>query len=233
MRKILTFLELNTLFSLFCLLFFSVGGLALMLLSKADSFILLNQVHSILLDYIFSVCTFCGDGIFIIALCLLLFLLRQGKLALCILAGYLFSGLLVQVIKSLVYAPRPKVFFQASGLSFHLSNFATSRGGASSFPSGHTTSAFSIATVMAFSFVRKYWSIILFTGALIVGYSRIYLGHHFPADVMAGAFIGVASGMFTYWVVYHKVEWASLQKKVFTLLHWHRNNNRYTESPLP
>jgi len=61
----------------------------------------------------------------------------------------------------------------------------------SSFPSGHTASAFAFAT--AAGAVRPALSAPLRVLATLVGYSRVHTGVHYPADVLAGAFIGVSS----------------------------------------
>jgi membrane-associated phospholipid phosphatase len=61
----------------------------------------------------------------------------------------------------------------------------------SSFPSGHTASAFAFAT--AVGEVRPGLSVPLRALATVVGYSRVHTGVHYPADVLAGAFIGVTA----------------------------------------
>ncbi len=61
----------------------------------------------------------------------------------------------------------------------------------SSFPSGHTASAFAFAT--AAGGVRPALSAPLRALATLVGYSRVHTGVHYPADVLAGAFIGVSA----------------------------------------
>jgi undecaprenyl-diphosphatase len=66
--------------------------------------------------------------------------------------------------------------------------------GYSSFPSGHTASAFAMATIFALYLKRNYLSISLLLTAFLIGYSRIYLGHHFLVDVLVGAIIGIACG---------------------------------------
>lgn len=57
-----------------------------------------------------------------------------------------------------------------------------------SFPSGHTTAAFSMATVLAF--VLPDLTLFFYALAFIVGSSRVYLGQHYPSDVVIGAMIG-------------------------------------------
>jgi membrane-associated phospholipid phosphatase len=67
-----------------------------------------------------------------------------------------------------------------------------------SFPSGHTTSAFATATSLSLAWPRWYVIIPSYTWAVGVGYSRLYLGAHYPSDVLAGAFLGTASSYLTW-----------------------------------
>lgn len=62
-----------------------------------------------------------------------------------------------------------------------------------SFPSGHTTAAFAAAGVFALLFPAA--APLLLTLAAAVGISRMYLGHHFPSDVLAGALLGTVSAL--------------------------------------
>ena len=62
----------------------------------------------------------------------------------------------------------------------------------SSFPSGHTASAFAFATAVTADV--PILAVPLFGLATAVGYSRVHTGVHYPADVMAGAILGVAVG---------------------------------------
>ncbi|MEI7733818.1 MAG: phosphatase PAP2 family protein [Ferruginibacter sp.] len=192
MKQLNTTLKSNYHFYGSSLLFLISCGLILLTVSKAESFISLNSFHCFSLNVFFVNYTFFGDGIFAISLCALLFYRKQKKLAVLILLAYLSSGLFTQILKNCIYAPRPRIYFEASQYLYHLDNFGNSGGGSSSFPSGHTTSAFALATVLAVHFKNKFTGIILFIAAALVGYSRVYLAQHFPVDVLFGAFIGIS-----------------------------------------
>lgn len=62
-----------------------------------------------------------------------------------------------------------------------------------SFPSGHTTSSFAVATVM--SILCPLWVIPTFLAACIIGFSRMYLLVHYPTDVLAGVVLGIICGI--------------------------------------
>lgn len=65
-----------------------------------------------------------------------------------------------------------------------------------SFPSGHTTTAFAIASVLAMGYPDKIWiGISSYTVASLVGLSRIHDGHHWGSDVVAGAALGSFIGI--------------------------------------
>jgi undecaprenyl-diphosphatase len=59
-----------------------------------------------------------------------------------------------------------------------------------SFPSGHTATAFALATVLSLWYPR--WTAAWLALAAVVGWSRVGLGSHFPSDVVAGAVLGSA-----------------------------------------
>lgn len=63
-----------------------------------------------------------------------------------------------------------------------------------SFPSGHSTSAFAMATALTLSYREWYVALPAYVYAGFVGYSRMRLGVHFPSDVLGGMLIGIGSG---------------------------------------
>ena len=65
--------------------------------------------------------------------------------------------------------------------------------GGSSFPSGHTATSFACATVLSFFVPRA--APLFYVLALAIGFSRIYIGVHWPLDVVGGIVLGVAVGL--------------------------------------
>ena len=178
-----------------CLLLLLLAGLALLiLLGKSATFISLNSLHPFALNVFFINYTFMGDGIF--ALCLIaayIFYLKKKKEGLTLLYAFLLSGIAVQIIKNLVNSPRPKLFFEQGQYMFFMDGVSLSNN--SSFPSGHTATAFAIATVLILFSKNKIWQLPILFLAALVGYSRIYLAQHFLMDVLIGAVIGTGSGV--------------------------------------
>ena len=66
------------------------------------------------------------------------------------------------------------------------------KGGGASFPSGHTTEAFAIATTLSLLFRRRIVQVPVLIWACLVGYSRLALGVHYPSDVLGGIIIGTS-----------------------------------------
>lgn len=80
-----------------------------------------------------------------------------------------------------------------------------------SFPSGHVTAAFATATGVALQYKKWYIVVPAYAWATGVGYSRMYLGEHYPSDVLGGAAMGTGSAILSYW----------LSKKIFRHAHTH------------
>ncbi len=72
-----------------------------------------------------------------------------------------------------------------------------------SFPSSHTAACFSIATSLSIEYPKWYVIVPSYAWASTVGYSRMYLGAHYPSDVVAGAVTGAGSA----WLSYKCTKW--------------------------
>jgi membrane-associated phospholipid phosphatase len=102
------------------------------------------------------------------------------------------AGLANSLIKAVAGRFRPKLFFLDQHYGFDLWHRASDY---TSFPSGHTAVIFAVATVVSLVWRRLAWP--AFAVAALVGLSRVLVGAHWPSDVLAGAWLGVA---WTLWV---------------------------------
>jgi len=179
--------------------------------SKADSFLLLNSYHTRWLDEFFKLVTNFGDGLFSILIVVILLFFGKKKKAVTVLLAYTTSGLAVQGLKRIFHMPRPKAFFEE--LSFHYPNFVEGVNlySSNSFPSGHTTSAFALATAFVLIYKKRKISFYCLFFAFVTGYSRIYLAQHFLQDVIFGAITGTAFGLTSYYQVYDQKLFRSLK----------------------
>jgi len=97
-----------------------------------------------------------------------------------------------QGLKTFIYRERPfKTYLFIEKLS---------EGGGSSFPSGHTLEAFAMATSLSLLFAKKKIVIPVYLWAMLVAYSRMALGVHYPSDVLAGVIIGSFIGWSVPWI---------------------------------
>ena len=98
------------------------------------------------------------------------------------LAGVILSHLLVQLMKRTVVRVRP-AGEGCVALVREPDRF--------SFPSGHSTASMSVA--IAYATVFPMWAMPVFVSAILVGFSRVRLGVHYPSDVLVGQAIAVAT----------------------------------------
>jgi membrane-associated phospholipid phosphatase len=87
--------------------------------------------------------------------------------------------------------------------------------GSYSFPSGHTSSAFALATSLSLAFPKWYVIAPAYLYASAAGYSRMHLGVHYPSDVLAGAIVGSGSALLSNYV---QQKFLSSKKKKATRL---------------
>lgn len=81
-----------------------------------------------------------------------------------------------------------------------------------SFPSGHTSSAFAFATSMSLSYPKWYVIVPSFAFASVTAYSRMYMGVHYPSDVLGGAIVGAGTSYLT-WKLQKSIQKKRARKK--------------------
>ena len=161
-------------------------------------FVYLNSKHIDTLDpimyflssYLFWIVTF------ILFMAYILYHNRsRGKaVALFIFVSVGLNFTINRLVKFFVMRPRPgadplihDIVWQLEGL-----------GPTSSFFSGHVSCSFSLALFASLYFKNKFFTIAIFFWAIVVSYSRIYVGKHYPLDIIVGAFFGLITG----WIAY-------------------------------
>lgn len=69
------------------------------------------------------------------------------------------------------------------------------RGGSYGFSSCHAANSFALASFLILLFANRKLSLFIFAWAVLNSYSRVYLGVHYPGDLLVGAIIGTAAGL--------------------------------------
>jgi membrane-associated phospholipid phosphatase len=194
MNKVVSAIHKNPAFFLGFICVLMPATLFLLIDGNSASFLLLNTYHPSLLNNFFIAYTFVGNGLF--AICLIaiyFFAIKKKQEALILLYAFLSSGIIVQIVKNLFNSPRPKLFFGNHYPSFFINGIQFCYN--NSFPSGHTATAFAIATTVVLLSKNKKIQVPVLLLAILVAYSRIYLGQHFLLDVLVGSSIGIICGV--------------------------------------
>jgi undecaprenyl-diphosphatase len=148
-----------------------------------------NGLFDITMPFLTDLNQMLGGKIFFLAIGMLLLILggRKGRILVIVLIVTLtisdqFSS---AVIKPLVERQRPCYILEAVRLLVPC-------GSGKSFPSSHAVNMFAAAVVCSYMFRR--WAWIFFSFAGIIAFSRVYVGVHYPSDVVGGALIGFLIG---------------------------------------
>jgi len=189
---------------------------AIVLIAGNDPlFLFINRYGNWYTDQVASTFTWLGDGA-IFALMGILMLFVDKIKALAALVAFGVSSLAANLLKLLIFnnSDRPASFFDSRDIpiripqGFSAEIWLAQKVNPSlqalhiqlqevyplhhyhSFPSGHATSVFSLACMLAFFFPKPKLQVFFLLLAWVVGFTRVLLGQHFPADIIAGALIG-------------------------------------------
>ena len=176
---------------LWCLLPLVIWGLVELSSEPITLFRQLNTATKLLPDSVWVFFNMLGNGWGVFALLCPLLVLAPRALMATLCAGAL-AGVVSRTLKLSLQFPRPASILDPA--SFHIvGNPLTSL----AMPSGHTLTAFALATALYFSVSpsKRRYAAWLFVLAALSGLARVAVGAHWPADVLAGASIGLFSGM--------------------------------------
>ena len=158
---------------------------------QSSSFLLINRFTQALPDTLWAWLTFLGNGWGIFALAFPLILLAPRIFSAGILGGGI-SALASTTLKNIFDLPRPAGLLE-EGSFYRIGEPLLFK----AFPSGHTLTAFAIASALYFSCAKykRPHLLVLFLIASLVGLSRNAVGAHWLTDVLAGAGVGMWCGM--------------------------------------
>ena len=168
----------------------------------ADKYLLLwvHKNHNTFLDYLMPALT-SSDNWTIPIILLILFLGfrcgKKGRIALVIIVICLGTtdALCAQVLKPFFQRLRP------SHLSIEGLNLLVGQGGKWSMPSNHAANIFALSTILSYFYERFKFPLYLFS--VVIAISRVYVGVHYPSDILIGSFVGYLIGWTTIsmWVI--------------------------------
>ncbi|WP_405291022.1 phosphatase PAP2 family protein [Methanobrevibacter sp.] len=155
-----------------------------------------NDLANPLFDVIMPHLSDCGGFVTLLVLCILAILvLRYYKkekyleIAKMCLYALVLSGIIAACLKLTYHSPRPFTVLE------HVRQLVVPTE-PNSFPSGHSSSSMSVVTVLVWCLRdNKILITLLIAFALLVAFSRVYVGVHYPFDVFVGALVGVVSGV--------------------------------------
>ena len=162
-----------------------------------DLFYLINNsMQNPFLDALMPAFSNAGSFAIMLALCILAVIAARHfkkdeyyEIAKLCLYALILSALIAGCLKLCFHSPRPYLVLD------HVRQLAVPTE-PNSFPSGHASSTFSVVTVLVWKLRQnKTVAALLMLFALMIAFSRIYIGMHYPFDVLTGAIVGIASGV--------------------------------------
>lgn len=166
-------------FFLFCLLIVLATGVNEVL------FVKINSSAALLSSFIWANLTFLGDTMAACAI-MLLFIRKRPDLVWSGIMATILASLIVNLVKSYYDIPRPAAIIDKDSINI-IGPALYQR----AFPSGHTVTIFTLTGILMFYFRSAVARLSMVFLAFLVGMSRIAVGAHWPADVLAGAALGL------------------------------------------
>lgn len=151
-----------------------------------------HKIKCRVFDFFMPVITYLGSAISSFLFCIVTILNKNSSihmLGLNCAASLFISNIAAQIVKRNVNRIRP--FLMLDGLNIKKIGIDKY-----SFPSGHTTAAFAMAVMISLTFPAA--TLLCIFIAFVIGVSRMYLGVHYPSDVIAGIILGSLTSIIIY-----------------------------------
>jgi len=213
------FLRDNRAFCILHALLLLLGSCPLLVFDKVALLLKLNSFHNPFFDQFFYYITFLGSSAMYALLIVILALMHcNNRVLLTGVFSFVVMSSIVQIMKRFVFGDqlRPTALIP-SDVPLHLVDGLVPDTHLS-LPSGHAATIFTAVCLIHFLMPKKpiWLSILLFLGAVIVAYSRVYLCQHFYRDIYVGAWVGISITTLVYLVLMHWQGSAWLDQKPFT-----------------
>ncbi|PTB97489.1 hypothetical protein C9994_02525 [Marivirga lumbricoides] len=184
-------------FTMFVLYF--VTALFLVLFLDKGTFLLwLNKRHNPFGNFFFQYVTHFGEGLIYIFIVVIFLFYRYYNALILAFAGVLQYGI-VQIAKAYIFdTPRPSLYYESEKLLYNVVE-GVNLEAKFSFPSGHTATAFTLATLLICFTSNKLLQVLYMLIAILVAISRVYLFQHFLVDTVGGAVSGLLIGGIIWW----------------------------------
>ena len=171
----------------------------------ADALLAVNGLHDMFQDAFWWMVTAKWSSLLLVLALAWILLHQNRRHALLVLAMLVLSILVADqvssgLIKHLVERLRPTHDPSLESMVHVINGY---RGGLYGFVSSHAPNSFAVATLLALVMRHRVVTLSMFTWALLQCYSRVYLGVHYPGDILGGIIVGVLAG----WLVWQLMRW--------------------------
>lgn len=177
---------------IFCFFVYAMQGsfVNIYVESQKDVFLKLNSILSVYPNFAHNI-SYLGDALVLFPF-VFIFLFIKPKLWEAIIISSLFTLITSAVLKLIFAVPRPAAMINMETFTIMgRPNILHT-----SLPSGHAMTAFMVISILLYAFMPKkmssriIWTTLLITIGLIIGFSRVAVGAHYPLDVVVGCILG-------------------------------------------
>ncbi len=192
-----------------------------------------NGLENPFFDFLMPAITNFGSFIAMAIICILMYIFggeNTRKVALLGLFALLLANVVVYLLKIIVAVPRP--FIVLSHVDLLIPEVKSY-----SFPSGHSASSFAVMMMIGLKyrlqFKGKTYRLLypLLAFAVLIAFSRVYIGVHYPLDVIFGAIIGILSAVLVIYIgwdeaIVDKISKISIRDKITRFIRGQQSSNQ-------